>query len=994
MMRKAMVRTLGLLLGAMIFLCPSSVGATQVEEIMTEDDNELTAQQAVGDNAYPAKAKGEYSIRAVYKGGTKDGQYDQYTIAISKIDTTCNINTSRTVQAVATYNGNAANSLITEMSHTATSPNVALYSDLGKNTFSLNKCYIYSTFKLNVPTGYKISEVSYSGQGNRGTLYHLYLDNANLQFHTTTKTWNSSTANLLSETSSDGKAAQRIAVRSMVDIFYHAGVGTTSVLHADDSGKVLQKIVVSPIQYTLYAANLSNVTEGWEASVSYDTPFTLPMQTPTKEGYQFAGWQIGGNTYSSGQVLSTTQVNALCSVQSARVCANAVWTPVSYSISYDTNGAESTVADQTVNYESNVVLPAEVTRKGYSFGGWLHTASGKTYSALQTIPASLLSSKQDDHVVFQAIWMPNHYNIAYYMSELEEHPFQTVTHVVDQMAPLLSEPQKTGYDFTGWSLDGAMYSASQTVVNLTVEKDRTLQAFAKWQPIRYNITFHGNGATQGSTTNQDKLAYDVSYRLQPNGYKKQYDITYDLQGGTLDNPVTRVSSVFQGWTLTPAYDENLFLDNASFINLTTKAETITLYAQWDDAPLTVTLPVAQRKPTTVPAKNEQGEDGYRITNYNFVGWKEKSVDLNAEEKSVLDAVIKVTKNMDLEAVWKEEVSFSKEAPRQDTSGQILNKLDELNQKFSNEYNLTHEQAKSILEAIENGSAFTLKMGSEEYTIVRNEDGTLTIKLASLSPDVKVVTIPSEVKIGGSVFPITEIYKECFKDRKGLEKVIVGNHIVKIGDAAFSGCTSLKEAVLSEGLVAIGSRAFSGCTGMTKLECPASLQTIGDYAFMSCKNLKKLKLSNGLLTIGNYSFFKCSSLVKIRIPDTVLRMGKYAFAKCSKCKSVTTSKACTKMGEGVFCGCKSLEKVILKDALTEIPEKAFWQCNKLRNVTVPKKIIAIRERAFFQCKNLKQVTIKTTFLGKVGRDAFGKCHKNICFTVPQKKKDAYAKLLRG
>lgn len=1029
MKKKTLLRRVALLICAMGLSCQLSVHAAWQEQTeqenaemvcvdeeeleiidTTQEEELLQTEEAAGDNVYPAKSTGTYYIRAAYQGGTRDGQYDSYTVNLSNIDTKLNINTLRTVTATAVYTGNAANSLLSNVSHTTTTQKAALYSDKGQATFAANYNYFYTNFQLNVPNGYKINGVNYSGQSGRGTLYHLYQNNGNLQFNTTTgvKTWNSATANLLTnECSGDGMARQ-ISVKSMVDVFYQAGVGTTSASYGNTAGKVTQSITVSPVQYTLQYDTNGGINGPSSAIVTYDTTFTLSDVVPQKSGYTFEGWTIGGLSCSRSQVLTVEQVNTLANRQGAVVSATAIWKPISYEVDYDLDGGIGSASRQTAVYDQNITLAAAPSKEGYTFGGWKLTGIDQIYGAGKVLPASLFSSTQGDTVRFKAVWNAGTYHVAYYMTDEEteesEEPIEKISYKIDQVAQLREAPVRKGWIFIGWKIDGATYSAAQSVKNLTKNHGETLLAYAKWQPIQYSISYDGNGATEGNTANQDSLAYGTTYRLQPNGYKRCFSITYDLDFGILEQPVNSVSSVFVGWLQNVDKDvsqegqegsdqpeeEELFENNACVRNLTTENETVTLYAKWDDSPLTILLPTPVKADKSVAAKNEKGEDGYLITKYEFVGWKKTG----SESETVIDMTQTIMEDTCLTAVWKETKTFSRTPGDEDATGQIMNKLNEIKEKLTNGYDLTDEQAQKILEAIENGSAFTLKIENAEYTIVRNKDGNLSIKVASLPADVKYVTIPSEVKIGDHVYPITEIYKECFKDNQTIREVTVGNNIVKIGDKAFSGCVRIQKVTLSEGLVTIGNGAFEGCKALKIVKLPSTLQTIGNDAFRKCTKLRTVTMKNGLLTIGNYSFYKCISLTKIRIPDTVIKMGKYTFAACTGLKTVTTSKACTTMGEGVFYGCSALEKLTLKDALTEIPTKACMGCKKLKTITIPKKVMGVKSRAFYQCGSLKTVRIKSMYLSSVSKEAFMRCNKKLQFTVPTKKKTAYVKLLKG
>lgn len=1012
------------------------------QEIQTDEC--LEADMAAGDNVYPARTAGSYTIQAVYQGGSRSGQYDKYTISIADVDKKVNMSTRRNVQATAVYSGNASGSLISEMSHTAGTTHAGLYADQGSSTFRTTYNYLYSNFRLTIPTGYRIDSVQYTGQGSRGTLHHLYLDNADMGFNTESKTWNSSKAQLLTPAHASTGAASSIAVKSMVDIFYHAGIGTTSATYGNAHGKVTQSVTMVPVTYTL-SYNANGGSGAPEAqSMTYDTPASLSAVQPQCTGYRFTGWSIGGADYRAGQDLSAVQVSSFAAVQGAVVSASAQWEPITYTVLYDLDGGSGSASAQEAVYGRGFTLASAPVKEGYTFGGWQQTGSDSLYAAGQKIQAASLCSVQGETVTMKARWTAGGYQIRFDTGAGDETA-QVISYCIDENAVLPQAPERKGYVFTGWKINGAVYSAGESIKNLSMTNGDILSATAQWQPICYNIAYDGNGATQGVTANQDALLYDTDYRLQPNGYQKQYTIAYDLQGGVLDHPIEHVEAEFVGWRRiaepaeasgTDEPETDLILENNAVVsNLTAKSETVVLYAEWDDGPLTIPMPLPVKSADVEPAADGSGKKGYKVTRYRFAGWLK-----NDGRERLTGDTITIGEDTVLRAEWSAQTSFSEQIPSDLQTAQILNKLSELEGRLSNGYNLTDEQAQQVLDAIEKGSAFVLPVGDAKYTIIRNEDGTLTIKLATMPEDVKKISIPSEVKIGGHSYSITEIYKECFRNNTNLKEVSVGNHISRIGDGAFAGCTQLEKITLSEGLTVIGSRAFDGCSALKKVKLPATLQTIGSYAFRNCTSLGSVTYNDGLLAIGAYAFYRCRSLSKAALPDTVIKIGKYAFAECGKLKTAGMSKACTVMGEGVFANCASLTKIVLKQALTGIPAKAFMNCRKLTGVkmdnkvttigrsafsgcrslksvrlsaslitigqqafmdcrklsgiTIPEKVITVKSKAFYRCSALKKVKLQTVHLTSVGRDAFKSCKKGLRFTVPTDKKQAYIKLLKG
>ena len=93
------------------------------------------------------------------------------------------------------------------------------------------------------------------------------------------------------------------------------------------------------------------------------------MPTSARTGYKFLGWY----TAASGgtQVSSSTTINAATTV-------HAQWSPITYTIKYDGNGATSgSTASSTHTYNSAKVLTTNgFKRIGYEFLGWATSKTG------------------------------------------------------------------------------------------------------------------------------------------------------------------------------------------------------------------------------------------------------------------------------------------------------------------------------------------------------------------------------------------------------------------------------------------------------------------------------------------------------------------------------------------------------------------------------------------------------------------------------------------
>ena len=112
--------------------------------------------------------------------------------------------------------------------------------------------------------------------------------------------------------------------------------------------------------------------------------------------------------------------------------------------------------------------------------------------------------------------------------------------------------------------------------------------------------------------------------------------------------------------------------------------------------------------------------------------------------------------------------------------------------------------------------------------------------------------------------------------KSLESITLPSTIVEIDSHAFQSCYNLREVTLNDGLQKIGDNAFSECTSLENVKLLPTLVEISAGAFECCCNLKEVELNDGLQKIGDGAFYKCSSLESIKLPSTVTEIGYSTF----------------------------------------------------------------------------------------------------------------------
>ena len=231
-------------------------------------------------------------------------------------------------------------------------------------------------------------------------------------------------------------------------------------------------------------------------------------------------------------------------------------------ITYYSNDGLNNKYTQAVSHGENATLLNNTfTYKGYTFKNWntRSDGNGTTYTNNQVI------QNVTENIDLYAQWTPNTYKVVF-NSNSGTGSMDDETFIYDESRALYDNLfTKTGYNFSSWNTmaDGSgtqSYSNKQIVKNLTFINNATVNLYAQWTPIKYNIAFNSNGGT-GTMSNQEH--------------------TYDSEKALSSNTFTKTGYVFVSWntlengTGTPYTNEQVIRNITSTSN-----DTITLYAQW------------------------------------------------------------------------------------------------------------------------------------------------------------------------------------------------------------------------------------------------------------------------------------------------------------------------------------------------------------------------------------------------------------------------------
>ena len=215
--------------------------------------------------------------------------------------------------------------------------------------------------------------------------------------------------------------------------------------------------VVSPIKYTV------------------EDLFTLPYIL--RPGYEFAGWTLDG----SGMLPFTPLI--IYPGTTGDLHYKAEWRLAEYTITMDLDGGSGQEKVVYTITDEEFELPTP-TRNGYEFVGW----TGERITTPQTsvkIPKGSTGNK-----AYTANWKVIRYTITLVTNG--GAVIASIRYTVEDSVTLPIPPDRPGYEFAGWVLDGSgQFPSTPMIIPAGSTGDRLYKA--EWRVATYTITYVSHG---------------------------------------------------------------------------------------------------------------------------------------------------------------------------------------------------------------------------------------------------------------------------------------------------------------------------------------------------------------------------------------------------------------------------------------------------------------------------------------------------------------------
>ena len=434
----------------------------------------------------------------------------------------------------------------------------------------------------------------------------------------------------------------------------------------------------SPLSFTIKFDKNSDTAVGTmnDLTFVYPSDAKLTKSTLTNEGMFFQGWsttKTGSVEYHDEADISSIRV----SNDNLTVTLYAVWFN-GYTISFNTDGG-TPVQSITQVIGGEITKPADPTKTGYTFKGWL---DGNTL--VETFPTVMMEGGKN----YKASWEAITYQVKFDKNnENATGTMENLSIKYDENKALTANAYELShYNFIGWALTATgdvVYTDGATVLNLTDENGKVITLYAIYEETTKTIIYDKNNENATGSVNNTVIEKAHSGVAKNNGYslkghsfkewntkadgtgtayaegatietyeteltlyaiwtKNSYKVSFNTNGGSniadetigygdhyvLANTPTKAGYTFKEWN-TKADGTGTTITTDSTYNLESAQ---TLYAIYDANKYYIVFDknnenatgTMQNQELTYGVTSALSKNAYKLTNYVFSSWNTKA----------------------------------------------------------------------------------------------------------------------------------------------------------------------------------------------------------------------------------------------------------------------------------------------------------------------------------------------------------------------------------
>ena len=271
---------------------------------------------------------------------------------------------------------------------------------------------------------------------------------------------------------------------------------------------------------------------------NYERNTTLELNSPSKEGYTFTGWEIvSGDGSINNNILTLgikdIKIKALYQLNEQKL-----------NIDLDGGTGNNQAGSYTVGSNVTLIVP---TKEGYDFSGW-ELISGNSILSGNSITIG------SEETTIKATWIKK---VTLTLNLDGGTITSNASGVYSRNTTItLGTPTKTGYDFSKWevTVGNSILSGNNVTIGTT---DTTIKAI--YTAKKYTVTYNANGGTVSGTSKS---------------------VTYNAKYGTLPTP-KRAGYSFLGWYTAKTGGSKI--TETTIVKITSNQ---TIYAQWKETLIT------------------------------------------------------------------------------------------------------------------------------------------------------------------------------------------------------------------------------------------------------------------------------------------------------------------------------------------------------------------------------------------------------------------------